>query len=256
MDTIGIFYKKLYQLIPKEWDTCVDIKDGAIVITCSHNGRSVQRKVFHSTVSSLLDINAYVRNILDEMRRKMTDTNIIALSGYRRCGKDTIADYLVDNCDFHKVAFAEPLRRALAEIITTDLVDKSTGERVSGYRKMMMTLGHEWGRKTIDENILVLKLNQTICQLIDDGKTNIVISDVRYQNDDIYSRAIGAKRWHITNKNVDVPLQTLMSKCMHYLHINRIAESDRPLPHNDGDIIIDNSNDLISLYNKINIQMF
>jgi len=41
---------------------------------------------------------------------------IIGLSGYARCGKDTVAEYLVDNYGFKRVAFADGIRNALLAI--------------------------------------------------------------------------------------------------------------------------------------------
>jgi len=41
---------------------------------------------------------------------------IIGLSGYARCGKDTVAQYLVDNYGFKRVAFADGIRNALLAI--------------------------------------------------------------------------------------------------------------------------------------------
>ena len=38
---------------------------------------------------------------------------IVGLSGYARSGKDTIADYLVENHGFIKLSFATPMRQAL-----------------------------------------------------------------------------------------------------------------------------------------------
>lgn len=38
---------------------------------------------------------------------------LIGLVGLKITGKDTMADYLVDNCDYDKIAFADPIKEIL-----------------------------------------------------------------------------------------------------------------------------------------------
>lgn len=45
---------------------------------------------------------------------------VIAVSGYKRSGKDTIANYLVKNYGFKKVAFADPLKDLVARKFDID----------------------------------------------------------------------------------------------------------------------------------------
>lgn len=44
----------------------------------------------------------------------MTEFPIIAISGWKRSGKDTVADYLVNNHNFYRIGFADPLKRSVA----------------------------------------------------------------------------------------------------------------------------------------------
>lgn len=38
---------------------------------------------------------------------------LIGLVGLKITGKDTMADYLVDNCEYDKIAFADPIKEIL-----------------------------------------------------------------------------------------------------------------------------------------------
>jgi len=54
---------------------------------------------------------------------------VIAVTGARRCGKDVIADHLCNSYGFHKMRFADPLKRMVAEAFGF------THEQVDGYDK-------------------------------------------------------------------------------------------------------------------------
>lgn len=51
---------------------------------------------------------------------------IIAISGWKRSGKDTVADYLVNNHNFYRIGFADPLKNSVAieYDLTTDHLTK------------------------------------------------------------------------------------------------------------------------------------
>ncbi len=44
---------------------------------------------------------------------------IIGIFGKKGHGKDTIADYLVDNYNFHKLSYAEPIKKICREIMSS-----------------------------------------------------------------------------------------------------------------------------------------
>ena len=52
---------------------------------------------------------------------------IIGLSGYAQVGKDTVANYLVENYGFVKVSFADPIREALYKLDPKIRIDELTG---------------------------------------------------------------------------------------------------------------------------------
>ncbi len=128
---------------------------------------------------------------------------ILGVSGFARSGKDTIANYLVREYDFTRLAFADPMRDLL--YATNPIVD-SDGERdwrvqdaVNMYgwdvakvdypeiRALLQRLGTEGGRKIFGENFWV---DQTIKKAKEIGG-KIVISDVRFENEVEAIRANG-----------------------------------------------------------------
>jgi hypothetical protein len=115
---------------------------------------------------------------------------IIGLTGYAQSGKDSIANILVENYGYQRVAFADPIRKLLYEMNPTV---KDGGYRlqgvVDGYgwevaktafpevRTLLQTLG-VGARKTFGDMFWV---QQALRQVHFEG--NFVITDVRYPNE-------------------------------------------------------------------------
>ena len=137
---------------------------------------------------------------------------IIGLTGAAGSGKDTIADYLVEHHDFHKISFAEPLRRGLQAMfgipmhMLQDRAIKHLPLNVLGgksIREVMNTLGTEWGRENVADDIWLttagMKLTQLRAQasLGHNNVKGIVISDVRFYNERDWLEAQGGVVWHV-----------------------------------------------------------
>ena len=126
---------------------------------------------------------------------------IIGLAGKAMSGKDTVADCLVDNFGFIKLAFAD----GIADMLRTgfdvpgryQLQEKETPIPGIGHswRRLMQTLGTEWGR-SLDPYIWVKRMEQVILRFAD-HQDQIVISDVRFQNEADWIRQQGTL-WHIS----------------------------------------------------------
>ena len=75
---------------------------------------------------------------------------LIGVVGLARSGKDTAADYLAKELRLYKYAFAEPLKTMLKSVFGDHFHTGDRGgicpETQVTYRKMMQTLGTEWGR--------------------------------------------------------------------------------------------------------------
>lgn len=113
---------------------------------------------------------------------------IVGITGLKRAGKDTCAEYLVNRYGFDRHSFAQPLKDMLSVLLEyVDCNDRyfselNKEEKIPGintsYRKLAQTLGTEWGRKLIDDNIWINMLAANT-EYVD----KIVISDVRFENE-------------------------------------------------------------------------
>ena len=115
---------------------------------------------------------------------------IVGIFGKKGHGKDTIADYLVQKYNFHKLTYAEPIKKICKDIfsLTNDqLTNHDLKERVDprwgkSPREIMQLIGTDLFRKTFSDNIWVDILREKAKQLLLEGK-NIVISDIRHKNE-------------------------------------------------------------------------
>jgi dephospho-CoA kinase len=119
---------------------------------------------------------------------------IIGLSGYAQSGKDTVAEHLISNFGYRRVAFADPIRMALyklnpvvpvGEFSSTHLAQAVDGlgweetKRLSPEtRRLLQVLGTEVGREMFGPDFWV---NQAMNSF---GKFDkVVLTDVRYPNE-------------------------------------------------------------------------
>ena len=165
--------------------------------------------------------------------------NIIGMAGRARSGKDTAADFLVDNYGFVKVSFAWPLYQSLKTMLSVDLQDVAKEEPFEWLgvspRQLLQTLGTEWGREMIHPDIWVLIMQRRIAALSRSGVTKIVISDVRFQNEADLIRRHGM-----------------------LLHLSRDAATDvnahcseNGLEVNAGEFLFRNDSDITELHTRL-----
>lgn len=138
---------------------------------------------------------------------------IIGLSGYARTGKDTVADYLVENHEFTRLAFADPMREALyalnpslglSRLSLQEVIDecgwdgyKETlfGEEIRG---LLQRMGTEVGREMFGEHFWVDYLLNKALEI----KGNVVISDVRFLNEAEAIRQANGQVWRVNRPGV------------------------------------------------------
>lgn len=122
---------------------------------------------------------------------------IIGLHGYARSGKDSLAEVLIKEQGFRRIAFADNIRNSVYRlnpivewvdqknpVSIQTLVDKIGWEDAKinypEVRRLLQVFGTEVGRELFDENIWVsLALNGV------DPSENIVITDMRFINEAI-----------------------------------------------------------------------
>jgi dephospho-CoA kinase len=132
---------------------------------------------------------------------------IIGLTGYARSGKDTVANILVKDYGFTRIAFADPIRELLVEVDTI----LENGHRLSStldeygwevakakpeVRRLLQELG-VGARKILGDDVW---LNAAL-RKISDGK-DYVITDVRFTNEADTVKGLNGQLWRIKRSNV------------------------------------------------------
>ncbi len=122
------------------------------------------------------------------------NTFIVGLTGLAGSGKDTAAHHLAEALQARgkrciRMAFADPIRQALmaigvpsSYIYDRDLKESDVPGFGASYRKLAQTLGTEWGRETIDQDLWV-KVLETRLMGLQRKPDVLIITDVRMQNE-------------------------------------------------------------------------
>lgn len=134
---------------------------------------------------------------------------IIGLSGYAQVGKDTVANYLVENYGFVKVSFADPIREALYKLDPKIRLDELSGVSLANAvdhlgweevkklspdaRELLQRLGTEVGREMFGKDFWV---NQGLLRAKEHD--NVVFADTRFMNEADAIRANDGQVWRIT----------------------------------------------------------
>lgn len=170
---------------------------------------------------------------------------IIGLCGKARSGKDTAANMLQTiKPTAGKVAFADPVRagaKAMFGFTDEHLHGKLKEVVIPRYgkspRQIMQTLGTEWGRDTIHEDLWLLIAEEKIDAFVEAGRWAIV-TDVRFENEADFVRKKGGQIWHIHRG--DAPA---VSK--------HPSEAGVTFRADLGDIVIDNNGTLDDLFEQV-----
>ncbi len=132
---------------------------------------------------------------------------LIGICGPAGAGKSTMAEHLFERHGFTRLSFADPLKTMILVMLYETGVDypgeagrliygdlKATPhEKLNGHsaRHAMQTLGTEWGRDCMGEDFWANIAKRKIDRLPDD--INIVLDDVRYENEAAMIRSLGGK---------------------------------------------------------------
>jgi len=132
---------------------------------------------------------------------------IIGLSGYARSGKDTVANILVEDYAFERIAFADPIRELLLQINPFvidntriyDYVEENGWELAKAHpevRRLLQSLGVSM-REVVDSEIWI----ETALRKMEYGK-NYVISDVRFLNEANMIDQFEGQLWRVERPEV------------------------------------------------------
>ena len=170
--------------------------------------------------------------------------SVIGLTGKARSGKDTVANFIVASVGGYQYAFADPLRNMLAAGFGINMMDPYWATRKEEVipalgkspRQLMQTLGTEWGRQCVGENVWVVLAK---AKLLEKG-AGMVISDVRFENEAAWVRRIGGRVLHVRREtNVEVSPHA----------------SEGGVAMGEGDAIIHNNSTVEELQNQVRLFM-
>lgn len=134
---------------------------------------------------------------------------IIGLTGYAQSGKDTVAEYLVNNHGFKRVAFADKIRDLIYETnpmigdgtyflkVMVDAYGWDVLKQREDVRRLLQNVGVA-ARTVFGKDFWV---NQAIVGL-DTVNNSYVFTDVRFKNEVESLKRLGAEIWRIERPNV------------------------------------------------------
>ena len=164
---------------------------------------------------------------------------IIGLVGNKRVGKDTCADYLSYNNNFKKYAFAKYLKESLKILFDWDDNSFNDDNKESidldwnvTPRQMCQDLGSFL--RNININFHIKRLDKDIQKiLLSHPNTNIIFTDIRYQNELDYVKSLGGviikiDRNTVLNKYSNHESETSINnlKGINYTIYNNLSKED------------------------------
>lgn len=183
---------------------------------------------------------------------------ILMLSGYLQSGKDTVADYLVENYNYKRLAFADILKDQVSELynISRDILDTTEGKNKihptdsKGRTNRQILIDHGQEKRAQDPNYWVDKVIEKITSSpaslsLSLPEARYVISDWRFENEfkRIQSRI---SKW--------TKLYTVRISRYDQAEIQDISETS--LDDFDFNYVIQNRETLEKLYKQIDTLMF
>ena len=172
-------------------------------------------------------IAADARRLVNALRAPRP--RLIGFTGPAGCGKDLAASFL----EARRVGFADPLYRGLATMLGVPeerLRDRAMKERpIVGFdvspRRLLQTLGTEWGRRCVAEDLWVDMARRQWCRFRALGET-VVVPDVRFANEAEAIRADGGEVWMIHRPSVAAILPHVSEAGLPLRLIDRLVVND------------------------------
>ncbi len=185
----------------------------------------------------------------------MNYPKIIGVTGRKFNGKDTIADYLCQNCGYVRIAYADPLKEVCRILFGFD-DDQLYGKRKEEIdarwnvtpRVLFQYIGTDIFRRQIgsvipnlDDKFWVKCLNETIkMKLNNNPDLKFVVSDIRFQNeiDSLKNEFENVKIIRVNRPSINI-------------NLSNEHESEMIENLNNIDYEVINDSDVINLYSKI-----
>lgn len=135
---------------------------------------------------------------------------LIALTAPKGTGKDTVGSIMTDMYGMERIAFADPIKRAIEAMFDLDPTiwdDRELKEQTlheSGLlpglhaspRYMAETIGTEWGRDIIGPDVWVKAVERRVENRMREAPADLngfVVTDLRFDNETIWTRSMGGR---------------------------------------------------------------
>lgn len=137
---------------------------------------------------------------------------LIALVGNAGTGKSTIASLLTTHHNYHRVRFADPLKRMLKSLGLSQAeldgeLKETPNELLLGKtpRFAMQTLGTEWGRNLMGSDFWTTIWRGIVRDALNRGAF-IVCDDCRFMNEALVVRGLGGQIWRVVRPGIEITL--------------------------------------------------
>lgn len=171
----------------------------------------------------------------------MPEVRVIGITGQARSGKDTVADLIRKRIGGARYSFAKPIYDMLAAVgfdFKAAEWDGLKDRQIAGLgispRRMMQTLGTEWGRELVHPELWV-----RLAEIQLDYATKMIISDVRFDNEADWVREHGV----------------LIRVVRPEVELVEDHVSEKGITPRDGDLLIENSGTLVQLEKLVNLMV-
>lgn len=179
---------------------------------------------------------------------------IIGLTGAAGAGKDTVAAHLYRKHGYMKLALADPLYAmisAMTGLAVEQLADRAVKEKEIAWigtspRRLLQTLGTEWGRGTLGDDIWIKGLFRRIdaysaAMRSWNDRIGFVVTDVRFENE---AEAIRSRGGMIIEVVRPTPLAGVPEEA-------RQHSSEAGIPDDLVDVTIVNDADVAGLLGRV-----
>lgn len=173
---------------------------------------------------------------------------LIGLTGQMGSGKDTVAQFIIDNTaeKCQTFSFADPLKQALSGMLQEPLdffedrtLKELESDVIPGHtrRELMQWFGTDVGRKNFGEDFWIRVADQRIRRGDLKVYNNLIQTSIRFDNEADWIRSLGGSIVHVIRKSNP--------------HVtNSSHSSEKPVKTNPRDYVLFNNGSLEDLENE------
>jgi hypothetical protein len=139
---------------------------------------------------------------VEEVRPARRPPAVIGIGGRAGSGKNVVAGMIADA---KVIQLADPLYAMISAMLGVSqerLRDRDFKERAIEWlgkspRQLLQTLGTEWGRTLVSEDVWLAIAEQRIAAMLEDGVPCVVVADLRFDNEAEMIRRLGGQVWEV-----------------------------------------------------------